>query len=329
MINIDTVTSIFVFAIGACIGSFLNVVALRGLTGESIVLPPSKCPKCNNKLNWYTNIPIISYCFLRGKCQFCKEHISLQYPIVELTNALLYLFTFISFGYSLKTLFLWALCSLFLVIAITDIKESVVLDLHTYIIIALGLIYSSPWLQLGDINFIQSIIGIAAGFAFFEVIARLGYIFAGTRAFGEGDTLIAMGIGAFFGWKTLLIIIFMSIIIQALFTIPVMIKRALDSKDYKTASALFLVILTVIAVDLFKRFNLYDNVPLILTLLLIVAVILFWCLRVILKDIKSKRETNSYLYLPFGPALVFAAYLMIFFSNNILNYASRLLGGIA
>ncbi len=94
MIDVNTVIAIFVFITGACIGSFLNVVALRGLSGESIVFPPSKCPKCGNKLNWYTNIPVISYCFLKGKCQFCKEHISLQYPIVEALNAILYLACF-------------------------------------------------------------------------------------------------------------------------------------------------------------------------------------------------------------------------------------------
>ena len=106
--DINTLIAIFVFATGLCIGSFLNVVALRGLSGESIVFPPSKCPKCGKKLNWYTNIPVISYIFLLGKCQFCKKPISLQYPIVEAANAILYLIMFLSFGLSLKTLFLCA-----------------------------------------------------------------------------------------------------------------------------------------------------------------------------------------------------------------------------
>ena len=64
-----------VFVFGTIIGSFLNVVALRGLSGESIVLPPSKCPKCGNKLKPWHNIPILSYLFLRGKCAFCHEKI--------------------------------------------------------------------------------------------------------------------------------------------------------------------------------------------------------------------------------------------------------------
>ncbi len=233
MIDLNTVLAIFVFITGACIGSFLNVVALRGLSGESIVFPPSKCPKCNNKLNWYTNIPIISYCFLRGKCQFCKEHISLQYPVVEFLNALLYLFCFLSFGCTAKTVFLCILISLFLVIAITDFKESVVIDAHTYVIIALGLIYNIvPFgCPFGEAGIVQSVLGILLGAIFFEAIARIGYLFAGTRAFGEGDTLIAMGIGAFFGWKTLLVIIFMSIILQAVLTLPMLFHKALKEKQ--------------------------------------------------------------------------------------------------
>lgn len=324
MIDVNTVIAIFVFITGACIGSFLNVVALRGLSGESIVFPPSKCPKCGNKLNWYTNIPVISYCFLKGKCQFCKEHISLQYPIVEALNAILYLACFLTFGYTIKTFFLFPLISLFIVIAITDLKESVVLDIHTYIIMALGLIYSlTPG---AEINFIQSLIGLAAGFIIFEALARLGYIFAQTRAFGEGDTLIAMGIGTFFGIKPLLIIIFMSVIIQAFMTIPILLNKSIKNKNYKESFAYSALLLCVVLVYLFKKFNLYDNFALIISLLVIVCAILMWALCIILKDIRKKKETDDFLYLPFGPALVISALIMIFAQNHIINSAKIWLG---
>ena len=67
-----------VLLFGLVIGSFLNVVILRGLSEESIVLPPSKCPNCNTKLKWYDNIPILSYILLLGKCRYCKCKISRQ-----------------------------------------------------------------------------------------------------------------------------------------------------------------------------------------------------------------------------------------------------------
>ena len=80
----------FVLIIGLCIGSFLNVVILRTISGESIVFLSSKCPKCQHPLKWWHNIPVLSYIILRGKCGFCKEHISIQYPIIEIITALVF-----------------------------------------------------------------------------------------------------------------------------------------------------------------------------------------------------------------------------------------------
>ncbi|HWB54861.1 MAG TPA: prepilin peptidase, partial [Tepidisphaeraceae bacterium] len=81
---------IFLFALGACVGSFLNVVVWRLPRGESLVLPPSRCPKCEHRLAWYDNIPIFGWLLLAGKCRYCKEKISPRYPIVELITALIF-----------------------------------------------------------------------------------------------------------------------------------------------------------------------------------------------------------------------------------------------
>src|SRR5574344_1755867 len=113
---------IFVFIIGLCIGSFLNVVILRALSGESIVFPASHCAKCNHPLKWWHNIPVLSYIFLKGKCAFCKEKISIQYPIVELITGFGFVALFWKFGLSLNTLAWFIMFSLFVVISATDIK---------------------------------------------------------------------------------------------------------------------------------------------------------------------------------------------------------------
>ena len=80
---------IFVLAIGACVGSFLNVVVWRLPRGQSIVFPGSYCPQCGKAIRWYDNIPVLSWCLLRAKCRFCKKPISVRYPIVEAATALL------------------------------------------------------------------------------------------------------------------------------------------------------------------------------------------------------------------------------------------------
>ncbi|HEY1686978.1 MAG TPA: prepilin peptidase [Tepidisphaeraceae bacterium] len=80
----------FLFCLGACVGSFLNVVVWRLPRGQSLVFPPSRCPTCEHRLAWYDNVPIFGWIFLAGKCRYCKERISPRYPIVELITALLF-----------------------------------------------------------------------------------------------------------------------------------------------------------------------------------------------------------------------------------------------
>src|SRR5690242_5209393 len=89
---------IFAFTFGAVVGSFLNVCIYRLPAGQSVVFPPSHCPKCDYRIKFYDNIPIVSYLLLRGKCRSCKTPISVQYPLVELVNGLLALFLFMKFG---------------------------------------------------------------------------------------------------------------------------------------------------------------------------------------------------------------------------------------
>ena len=116
----------WIFIIGICLGSFYNVVILRSLSGESIVYPPSKCPKCGQRLKPWHNIPILSYIFLKGKCAFCKEKISIQYPLVEFVTGLLFLLTYIKFGFHYMTLLVLLCISCLIIMTVTDLKEKIV-----------------------------------------------------------------------------------------------------------------------------------------------------------------------------------------------------------
>src|SRR5947209_16593850 len=87
----------FLFVLGACIGSFLNVVVWRLPRGESLVTPPSHCPKCGKMLLFRDNIPILGWIKLGGKCRFCREPISPRYPIVEAVTACLFVFYYVMF----------------------------------------------------------------------------------------------------------------------------------------------------------------------------------------------------------------------------------------
>jgi leader peptidase (prepilin peptidase)/N-methyltransferase len=87
---------VFVFLFGACVGSFLNVLVWRLPTGQSVVTPPSRCPKCGHRLSWRENLPILGWFLLRGRCKACKVAISAQYPTVEFIVALLFLATYLA-----------------------------------------------------------------------------------------------------------------------------------------------------------------------------------------------------------------------------------------
>ncbi|MCI1273741.1 MAG: prepilin peptidase [Clostridiaceae bacterium] len=321
---------VFVFIIGLCIGSFLNVVILRSLSEESIVFPASKCPKCQTPLKWWHNIPVISYIFLRGKCAFCKEPISIQYPIIELFTAIVFTLCFFKFGLSFDTLFAWIISALLIVIAMTDIKEKVVFDIHTYSLIGVGITYALIILAVALYQNITggtfvvnkelfllnplsiSLFGALLGAAVMEIAARLGYFVAGTRAFGEGDTLIAAGLGAVFGWKTLLLILAVSIFIQVIFTLPVFVKKLIDKKDIKTVITLAIFSIYAITFFIISKTQLLLNDWVYLTLAAILAIIGLYLCKLIISGIK-KESKDELTYLPFGPAMVAAAFLFLLF----------------
>ncbi len=174
MIDEITLACFFVFITGACIGSFLNVVALRAISKESIILPASKCPKCNSPIKWYDNIPIISY-FLtfKGKCRNCGCKVSIQYPIVEAFTALLFVAVFLIFGLSIKTILLLIWLCTATVITITDIKEQSTYNAHLWVLIIISIITS---LYINGIqNYTIPLIGLITGVIIMELIAKLAY----------------------------------------------------------------------------------------------------------------------------------------------------------
>lgn len=324
-----TAVVIGLFAFGSIIGSFLNVVALRGLSGESIVLPPSKCPKCENKLKPWHNIPILSYLFLRGKCAFCGEKISIQYPIVEAIAGILAVATFLKFQLALSAIFIYIVLCILLVMSVTDIREKVILTGHAWalIIVSLlsniaGTIYLFVKLNGHDkieyskelilnLPVVDAIFGLILGVVIMEALAGIGHLIVKRRAFGVGDTFIAAGLGALFGTKGIIIALILSIAIQVTLFIPKFIKKLAEQKDYQTIAALTTFI-TLAVIASYILYNHYTTLVQQLLLLVPLAATGIWsCVRIIL-NLKSKNETDSITVMPFGPAMAIAAALVLF-----------------
>jgi len=314
-----------VFILGAAVGSFLNVVILRAFSGESIVLPPSKCPQCKEKIKPWDNIPILSYLFLKGKCRHCKAKISPQYPLVELFTAIIFTFVYYRFGFTLNTIFLMIASSLFIVMSVTDIKEKVVFDRHAYILAALGLIYN--FLNIAGENttkikffiagwdiavwqvFIFSVLGLIFGVIAMESISRLSSLIIKKRAFGEGDSYIVGALGAFFGIANLIVILILSVIIQIALFLPIYIQKLFQDKQYRLLISLFLFAILTVLLQLGERYGLFRSMTFYWFTFALFACIGIYCIKNIVKSIK---EGNNLTYFPFGPALIIAAFLVMF-----------------
>ena len=283
--------------VGLCFGSFFNVVILRSLTGESIVLPASKCPKCGNKLKPWHNIPVLSYVFLRGKCAFCKEKISIQYPIIEFVTAVLFAVCFIKFGLEWKTLFAIIICSGLLIMSVTDLKEKLVDCTIAIILAVIGVIYN--WLVVGDI--LNSIYGLLVAVVVLELVASIGYLFKKGRAFGEADTYVAGALGACFGLNSLLPILVYTLYAAALFTVPIFLYKQYKNNN---KSVCILSIIFILSTLIYKTvaINWYTLGFLAISGIALVITIL-----------KNIRNEENLTYLPLVPAFSLATLYFLFF----------------
>ena len=291
----------WVCVVGLCLGSFFNVVILRSLSNESIVFPASKCPKCNHKLYFWHNIPVISYILLGGKCYFCKEKISIQYPLVELLTMLLFGISFVKFGIDIKTVFVLFWLSCFIIMTATDLKAKLV-DCNIAIAMGLsGVIYN--FVTGGVEALVSSLIGLVVGAIILELIARSGYLVAGERAMGEADTYVAAAIGAIVG-KDILFVLAYALIASMIFIVPMFLYNQYKNDNKKTC---ILSVLFVLAMMVFKLLS--QSYWALATLIVVGALLALS----ILKNIKQEENRN---YLPYVPALAIGALYYIFFSVN-------------
>lgn len=291
----------WICVVGLCLGSFFNVVILRSLSNESIVFPASKCPKCNHKLYFWHNIPVLSYIMLGGKCYFCKEKISIQYPIVELFTMFLFGATFVKFGIDIKTIFVLFWLSCFVIMTGTDLKAKLA-DCNIAIAMGVtGILYN--FIEHGVSGVIASLIGLVLGAVVLELIARSGYLVAGARAMGEADTYVAAAIGAIVG-KDILFVLAYALIASMIFIVPMFLYNQFKNDNKKTC---ILSILFVLAVMTFKL--LWQNYWALVALIITGAMLAIS----ILKNIKQEESRN---YLPYVPALAVGALYYLFFSVN-------------
>jgi len=209
----NSLVTAIIFVSGSAIGSFLNVVVYRLPAGLSVMWPPSRCPKCLNQLKPYENIPVFGWLWLRGRCNHCRSRISARYPLVEAATGLLFLLIFWRFGAGVQTLGFWALFSWLLALSLIDCDTMTLPNSLTRSGLVAGLVFQMAkgwWPTFSPIDSVHylvldGIVGAVVGLWLFDIIALAGSLALRQNAMGAGDSKLAALMGAWLGWKYLLI----------------------------------------------------------------------------------------------------------------------------
>ena len=204
------------FILGACIGSFLNVVVYRLPAGLSLISPPSRCPQCFHQLGKTENVPVLGWLWLRGRCRWCKTSISSRYPLVEATTGIIFLLVFQQFGYSVNTLGYWAFLSWLLALSLIDFDTMTLPGSLTKSGLVVGLIFQAiiGWFAASGQGMAQQLMfgisGAVVGIWLLGTIRIIGSIAFGQEAMGAGDEKLMATIGAWLGWKYVILSSFLA-----------------------------------------------------------------------------------------------------------------------
>jgi len=203
--------------LGMAVGSFLNVCIHRLPRGGSIVSPGSNCPHCGYVLKWYDNVPVVSYAMLGGRCRSCRAAISIRYPIVELLTMAIFVAHYLVFGLDIllvpRLTFAVALIVLFAI----DLEHHLLPNLITLPGIVVGLLFS---IMLPP-GIVDSVIGALAGGGVLWLVGEAYYRYSGQEGMGGGDVKMLAMIGAFLGWKLMVLTLVLSSILGSIIGVMV------------------------------------------------------------------------------------------------------------
>jgi len=234
---------IVVGIVGLMFGSFFNVCIARLPRGESVVTPPSHCPKCNAPINWYDNIPVVSYLVLGAKCRACRAPISIRYPVVEITTAVAFVLQAIAFGDDPVLLASrLVLTSMLIVLFGTDYDTQRLPNVITLPGIVIGIAFSF----FTPPGIVSSLIGAALGAGILLAVRWAWRKLRGVDAMGLGDVKMLAMIGAFLGWRQVWVVLFFASLTGAIAGVLLTMGRG-RSMQTRLPFGTFLAIATYVA----------------------------------------------------------------------------------
>ncbi len=224
---IKFILTVWMFLLGASIGSFLNVVIYRLPKGESIIVPPSHCPKCNHRLFLWDLIPVFSYIFLRGRCRYCGERISIRYLLVEGFLGLCFSILFLNFDFTFFTLKSLIFISLLLPIFFIDLEHMIIPDILSIPGALLGIV-----LSLFEGRLMEGVKGGIVIGIILLLIYFLALIIYKQEGMGQGDIKLGLLLGSFLGLKLGMLSLFLGFILGGLVSIVLIILKTKRLKEY-------------------------------------------------------------------------------------------------
>ena len=289
------------FVFGATVGSFLTVCIYRLPRNESITNPRrSRCPKCGNMIAWYDNIPIVSWIVLGARCRQCKEPISWQYPLTEALTAALFLLVFWQYKFTLATPIYMLLSAGLVLVTFVDLSHWEIPNEVTLPGIPIGvacslaaMFYPESGLFVAgppEALVLSSLLGAALGGGLIYGLDKLCLLVLKKPGMGFGDVKLLAMLGAFFGWPSVLVIVFIASVIGSVMGVTVILvqryrkKAAADGpRPDETESA-------------------------------------------VEKSEEPGKDLPPGHYLPFGPYLAFAGLIVMLFGADILAFYGPLFG---
>jgi leader peptidase (prepilin peptidase)/N-methyltransferase len=214
---------VIAFALGTCVGSFLNVCIHRIPAEESIVRPGSRCPQCRQPIAWYDNVPFVSWVLLRARCRHCGAAIAARYPLVELATGALAVLALVAFGPTPRALVAFAFAAALLLVTFIDLDHRFIPDEVSLPGILVGLAVSF-W--LGDPSPLDAVLGAVLGGGVLWVVAWTYERATGVEGMGLGDVKLLAMIGAFLGWQAIPAILIIASVTGSLAGFAVMLAPA-------------------------------------------------------------------------------------------------------
>ena len=244
----NTIIIICFFVLGIVFGSFYNVVGYRIPKGESLLYPSSHCTKCNHKLKSYELVPIFSFIFLGGKCHKCKSKISFFYPVFEFLTGMLFVLSYMVFGFSWECLYSIVFISMLLIIIISDYQTMIIPDgvLLFFSAILILIKFFTSGIEFVGIYMLHGL----ASFIFMLVLKLIGDLLFKKESMGGGDIKLLAIFGFVFGFPLSVIVVFLSAFIALPISLFIMKAKKTHEIPYGPFLAISAIIIFLTRIDM-------------------------------------------------------------------------------